>query len=110
MKWQKVKKSVTITDSSYFHPFGESQIAEDTELIILEGVTDVDQMNYIINRDKIRVFERNPIDLTFEWTELIITTQRLDKHFIRINENVEIIHCVHHDPWPIPSSTGQLQL
>ena len=97
----KGKKSVIIEDSNYFFPFGRDVIPEDTELIILEAVTDVEQIIYIANRGNISVFGLKPIDLPFECPEIIIVTQKSIEHFIKPNENVEIIHCVHFDPWPV---------
>ena len=97
----KGRKSVTITDSSFLNPFGKRLIPEDTELIILEEVTDTDQIVYISDRDSIGVFGCKPIDLTFECPEIIIITQKPIEHLISTNENVEIIHCVHFDPWPV---------
>jgi len=97
----KGRKSVTICHPDLLNPFCFDSVDTDTEVIIFEELTEVGQLNFLINRDKLTVNKYNSGPFTMQRPEIIIITQKLQEHLLQLNESVEIIHCVHHDPWPV---------
>lgn len=95
------KKSVTITNPDLRNPYCFKDVQTDTELIILEEIVDIIQINELMNRQQLSV--NGPLIYPFHMPipQIIIITQKPVEHLFDTNENVDIIHCVHFDPWPV---------
>ena len=97
----KGRKFVTITNPDLQHPYCFQNVQPDTELIIIEEMVDVSAIYRLLKREIISV--NGPLIIPFHMLipDIIIITQKRIEHLIDTHESVEIIHCVHHDPWPI---------
>ena len=95
------RKSVTIYGADLLSPFCFESVDTDTEVIVFEELTDIRLINFLIDRQHLTVNKYNLRPFTIECPEIIINTQKLQEHLLQMNESVEIIHCVHHDPWPV---------